>query len=96
MLVGEIGLDRHQFLYEVKVWEVRRIIKGYRKRDRLILQMLAECSFNAAFAMRNPEGKTARNFYPFLFEDDEDDLSGVEISDEEVAELQELMRNTTF
>ena len=89
-------MDRHQFLYEVKFWEVRRIIKGYRKRDRLKLQMMAECAYSAMFAMRNPEGKTARNIYPSFFEADEDDMPGVEISDEEVAELQELMRNTTL
>ena len=83
-------------MYEVRFWEVRRIIKGYRKRDRLKLQMMAECSYSAMFAMRNPEGKTARTFYPSIFETDEDDLPDVEMTDEDVAELQELMRNTTI
>lgn len=31
--MGEIGIDRRTFLYDLHVWEVRRIIAGYRKRE---------------------------------------------------------------
>ena len=34
MLVGEIGIPRHDFLYEMKSWEIHAIVKGYRRRTR--------------------------------------------------------------
>ena len=30
--MGEIGYNRHEFLYDLKFWEIRCIIKGYRNR----------------------------------------------------------------
>lgn len=30
--MGEIGYDRHAFLYDLQLWEIRLIIKGYRNR----------------------------------------------------------------
>lgn len=30
--MGEIGVDRHTFLYELKHWEILSIIRGYRRR----------------------------------------------------------------
>ena len=32
LFVGEIGFNRHEFLYDLKLWEIRCIIKGYRNR----------------------------------------------------------------
>ena len=34
MLVGEIGIDRHTFFYELRWWEVKAIIRGYNNRYR--------------------------------------------------------------
>lgn len=33
--MGEIGYDRREFLYDLKLWEIRSIIRGYRKRAAL-------------------------------------------------------------
>ena len=38
--------------------------------------------------MRDPKGKTARDLFPILFEDDDEDKEPVMISDDEIAELQ--------
>lgn len=35
ILVGEIGIDRHEFLYELHLWEIRSILAGYRRRERV-------------------------------------------------------------
>lgn len=35
ILVGEIGIDRHELLYELRLWEIRSILSGYRRRDRV-------------------------------------------------------------
>ena len=32
--MGEIGYNRHEFLHELKWWEIRSIIRGYNRRHR--------------------------------------------------------------
>ena len=92
MLVGEIGIDRRAFLYDMRYWEVLRIIKGYRKRGRLRDQLIAEAVFAAMHTMRDSKGKTVKDFFPILFEDDEDREPAEPISEEDYAEEQNLMR----
>ena len=90
--MGEIGIPRHEFLYDLRFWEVRRIIRGYRQRDRLKHQLIAECTYAAMFAMRDPKGKTVEDLFPMLFEDDDDDYDEPPISEKEVADMQALMK----
>lgn len=86
--MGEIGIPRREFLYELRFWEVRRIIRGYRRRDRLKLQLLAECVYASIHTMRDPKGKTVEDLFPALFEDDEPIASGPALTQDEVSELQ--------
>jgi hypothetical protein len=88
--VGEIGIPRREFLYDIRFWEVRRIIRGYRQRDRLKHQLMAECVYAATYAMRDPKGKTVADMFPMLFDYDDDD-DEPPISEEDVAELQAEM-----
>ena len=75
---------------------MQRIIDGYRKRDRLTHQMLAEVAYAATYTMRNPEGKRPKDMFPILFETDSDeeeeqgDTGG--ISQEDYDRLQAEMR----
>lgn len=89
--MGEIGIPRREFLYELRFWEVRRIIRGYRRRDRLKLQLLAECVYASIHTMRDPKGKTVEDLFPALFEDDEQIPSGPALTQDEVNELQATM-----
>lgn len=89
--MGEIGIPRREFLYELRFWEVRRIIRGYRRRDRLKLQLLAECVYASIHTMRDPKGKTVEDLFPALFEDDEQIPSGPALTQDEVSELQAMM-----
>lgn len=91
MVVGEIGISRREFLYDLRFWEVRRIVRGYRRRDRLKHQLMAECVFAAIYAMRDPKGKTVADMFPMLFEDDEDSENEPQITEDEVAMLQAEM-----
>ena len=92
--MGEIGIPRREFLYDIRFWEVRRIVRGYRNRDRLKHQLMAECAFAAIFAMRDPKGKTPRDIFPSLFQTDEDDATdSAPIDDNEVARLRQMMRD---
>ena len=51
------------------------------------MQLIAECTYAAMYAMRDPKGKTVKDLFPFLFEED-DDGSRYEITEAEIAELQ--------
>lgn len=90
--MGEIGIPRREFLYDLRFWEVRRIVRGYRRRDRLTHQLLAECVYAAIYAMRDPNGKTAYMMFPDLFKNDDGDEPPITKEDEE--ELIELIRST--
>ena len=87
--MGEIGIPRREFLYDIQFWEVRRIIRGYRRRDWLKHQLLAECAYATIYAMRDPKGKTVADIFPMLFDEDDDDEPP--ITEDEAAELQQLM-----
>lgn len=89
--MGEIGYNRHEFLYGLRLWEIHLIILGYRQRDRLKHQLIAECAYAAIYAMRDPKGKTVADMFPRIFEDDDDIDDEPPISDKDAAELQALM-----
>ena len=92
--MGEIGIPRREFLYDLRFWEVRRIIRGYRNRDKLKLQIIAECAFASMFAMRDPKGKTVQDMFPILFDDDdEEEGPTASISDEDREDLLDLMHS---
>ena len=95
MLVGEIGIDRRAFLYDLRYWEVLRIIKGYRRRDWLKLQLMAECTYAAMYAMRDPKGMTPQKMFPELFKV-EDEPEAPTITEQEAQDLQQMMANYKF
>ena len=88
--MGEIGIPRREFLYDIRFWEVRRIIRGYRRRDLLKHQLMAECVYAAVHVMRDPQGKTVADMFPMLFDYDDDD-DEPPISEEDVANMQAMM-----
>lgn len=91
--MGEIGIPRREFLYDLRFWEVRRIIRGYRNRDKLKLQMMAECVYASTFAMRDPKGKTVQDMFPMLFDNDDEEEPTASISDEDREDLLGLMHS---
>lgn len=86
--MGEIGIPRRDFLYDMSYWEVVRIAKGYRRRHRLTHQLLAECVFATVYSMRSSEGKTVKDMFPSLFDDEQPAKT---LTEEEVADLQNLI-----
>ena len=91
LFVGEIGISRREFLYDIKFWEARRILRGYRKRHHFLYQLIAEDVFASTYAFRGSEGNTPQKMFPMLFEDDDDYEMEPAITQEEQDELQELM-----
>ena len=82
-------MSRREFLYDIKFWEARRILRGYRKRGKIFMQLLAENVYASTFAFRGSEGKTVKDMFPSLFEDDREIEPA--ITQEEQDELQALM-----
>ena len=93
--MGEIGIPRREFLYDIRFWEARRIIRGYRKRNRLLHQLIAENVYATIHVMRDAKGKNVSDLFPQLFEDNGDLEEGPQISEEDYKELQELMQAET-
>ena len=89
--MGEIGVSRREFLYELRFWEVDAIIKGYRRRNRLTHQLLAEIVYTTTYSMRDPKGKTVEGMFHMLFDDDDDDSDEPIMTKEDSDELQQLM-----
>ena len=51
LFVGEIGIPRREFLYEICFWEARRIFRGYRNRYRDMWSALRWHAYNIMGAM---------------------------------------------
>ena len=83
-------MSRREFLYGIKFWEARSIIRGYRKRGKIFMQLLAENVYASTFAFRGSEGKTVKDMFPAIFDDDDYDTEPA-ITQEEQDELQALM-----
>jgi hypothetical protein len=90
LLVGEIGIDRHVFLYDLQFWELRRIVKGYRRRDILKYQLLRLCAYMSCFSMRDAEGKKPEDWLPFSF-DKEEETTAPPMEQKDIDDLQALM-----
>ena len=65
-------------------------MRGYRKRGRIVMQLLAENVYASTFAFRGSEGKTVKDMFPSIFDDDDYEMEPA-ITEEEQQELQELM-----
>lgn len=91
--MGEIGFNRREFLRELRWWEVRAIIEGYRKRERLTWTVARWQTFllmhNGMTDLKKAGIHTAADLIRFPWEKDDDVAP---ISDEEVERLQRMMR----
>jgi hypothetical protein len=88
--VGEIGFPRREFLYEVSFWEIRRIIKGYRMRQRTFCDMMRWQTWYLLQPHVKPNTiKTPSDLATFpLWEKEEE----AEYNENDVNEMRELIR----
>jgi hypothetical protein len=67
--VGEIGFDRHEFLYELTFWEIRSIIRGYNARHHAGWEQARLVAYHAHFCMGAKETPPQpEQWYPFSWE----------------------------
>ena len=83
-------MPRREFLYEIRGWEARRIIKGYQRRHVLMYQLQRMQVWASMFAMGNPERKSPLDIMHLYF-DDWDKETDAPICDDEAMGLVDTM-----
>lgn len=92
LIVGEIGLPRREFLYDIRFWEARRIIRGYIRRDRISKELQRLTAFCVYFTLRkNEKHETPSQWMTLPWETGEEGQAVEEISDQEIERLRRLM-----
>lgn len=92
LFVGEIGIHRREFLYDITYAEALRIVRGYRRRGRLEQQLLRLTAYMSCFSMHeNKMHQTPGQWLPLPWEGDDEDNDEPPISEEERQELVDLM-----
>ena len=95
--MGEIGYSRQEALYELKLWEIILIIRGYRRRQRIFCDMVRWQTYislmpHADLAKNGINAATDLIRFPWDETEDEEDGTNTTISDEEVQRLRDLIR----
>ena len=88
--MGEIGIDRHEFLYELKLWEINAIVKGYRRRAHTQWESVRWQTFLilCALGAKNIHHPDDIQKFPWEVEDEDD---GDEVTEEDVRAMQREM-----
>lgn len=90
LVVGEIGIGREEFLYQMAFWEIRRVVAGYRDRQRAAWEVARWQTF---WLMQVGMADTSRIDFDTLLRfpwEKQDDNSGP--TDEEIERLREDLR----
>lgn len=89
MLVGEIGIPRKEFLYELTLSEIILITRGYFRRHHPGWEQARLIAYHAAYCMGSKNAPPITQWLKFQWEQDHDTL----LTDEEAEEIrQELQR----
>lgn len=92
LVVGEVGFSRDKFLYSLKWWEIRAIIDGYVRRDRLTKEILRLNAYIAYFSFQKNEQRLKPYQWLTLPWEKELLTEGM-FSKEELAEIDRLLFN---
>lgn len=96
MLVGEIGIQRREYLYEMTFCEILLTIRGYFRRYHPQWEMTRLIAYQVHFCIGLKEGTTApsiQEFMPFPWERTADGESPADqMTDEDIEKLRRLMR----
>lgn len=93
--MGEIGIPRREFLRDITFWETKRIIRGYRKRNRLEQQLLRLTAYMVCFSNnKNEKVEKPHEWLPLPWEVNELDNEEIQSAlptDEEIQMLRQKM-----
>ena len=88
MLVGEIGIPRREFLYELKLWEIILITRGYFRRYHPGWEQARLVAYHSAHCMGGKNIPTITQWLKFPWEKSEIDMP----SDDDVNEIREAIK----
>jgi hypothetical protein len=97
--VGEIGISRREFLYEINFWEALHIRNGYFKRHHPAWEQARLIAYYVRYCMGLAQGEsplTVKQFMPFSWESEKTVSRGPQLSEDERKQLEEDMKNFTF
>lgn len=87
--MGEIGFPRREFLYDIRWWEVRAIIRGYNARHHAGWEQARLVAYNAHYCMGSKEPvPVVTEWIKFPWEQEHH----TPLSQEDIHDLQEEMR----
>ena len=87
--MGEIGYDRDRFLYDLQLWEIRLIIKGYRNRAHTSWETMRWQTWAILCALGSKGINDPQTLLRFPWEEDSSDVP----EDDEVERIRkELQR----
>ena len=88
MFVGEIGFPRKEFLYELKWWEIKSIIRGYKARHHHGWEQARLVAYNAHYCMGSKDPvPVVSKWLPFPWEK----KAVTPVSQEDIDQLQAEM-----
>ena len=91
--MGEIGISRHEFYYELKWWEVRAIIRGYNARHHAGWEQARLVAYNAHYCMgAKNTPPVVSEWIKFPWEKDIEESSGDMPSASDIEEMRRMMR----
>lgn len=94
--MGEVGIERNTFLYDLELWEIRCIVEGYRRRERTLCLLTRWQTFwqiSTGMADISKAGiYSPEDLMRFPWEKEDEPIISDEERDRIRAELQELNR----
>ena len=66
--MGEIGIPRHEFLHELKWWEIRSIIRGYNARHHAGWEQSRLVAYTVMCTVAKDPPKTPEDWFRFTWE----------------------------
>lgn len=92
--MGEIGIDRNLFLYDLQYWEIILITSGYYRRYHPAWEQARMIAHQVHYAMGCPKGqtpKTPEEWVPFPW-DPKESAADDDYDDDEVKRQRELLQ----
>lgn len=92
MLVGEVGVQRKEYLYELKFWEIKLIIRGYLRRQHHGWEQARLVAYCAAHAFHGGKNNpTMDKWLTFAWE--KDNVPADLPTEEEVDDMISMIRD---
>ena len=92
--MGEIGIDRNLFLYDLQYWEIILITSGYFRRYHPAWEQARMIAHQVHYAMGCPKGespKTPEEWVPFPW-DPKESAADDDYDDDEVKRQREMLQ----